>query len=597
MTQASHIYAKRLDKLRVLMAKHQIDCVIVPSADPHMSEYLPEHWQARAWLSGFIGSMGVLMVGMDFAHLWADSRYWVQAQQQLVGTGIELQKLRAGVSMFGELTDRLHQGACVAVDGAVLSVADFQQLKAVFADKVTLRVDVDLVGEIWQDRAQLPDAPIYVHLPQFAGVSAMDKLAHIRQAMQQQGAKWHLVSSLDDIAWLTNLRGSDVAFNPVFLAHLLIGQDSATLFVSADKLTDEAREQLTAAGIGVADYHTVREALAKINGKTLIDPARVAIGVADALPKGAAQMILATNPSVFAKSIKTPEQLNHIREAMCQDGAALCEFFAQFEDNLAAGVLMNECDIDTMLIKARARQPHFVSPSFDTIAGFNANGAIVHYRARQGDCADLVGDGLLLIDSGAQYHNGTTDITRMAGIGKVSEAQKYDVTMVLKAHIALARTIFPARIKAGLLDSIARAPLWQAGMDFGHGTGHGVGYFLNVHEGPQSFSPLAVGDERTLQLGMVTTDEPGLYRTDLWGVRLENCLLTVPAMRNEFGEFWQFETLTLCPFDTRLLLLELLCEAEKSWLNAYHQTVQAKLIDRVSGAAKAWLVARTQPIE
>ncbi|WFF38450.1 aminopeptidase P family protein [Moraxella nasibovis] len=589
---------ERIARIRQVMQSHGIDALIIPSADPHMSEYLPEYWQGRAWVSGFTGSVGTLVLTHDTAGLWTDSRYWVQAPIQLDGTGIELQKMEQNHPTFGQfLADYLPDGAVVAIDGAVLSVAEFDRLNEIFCAKnIRLMTKLDVLAEVWQDRCGLPCEPIYPHPSAFVDVSALDKLSQVRQKMQTLGADFHLISSLDDIAWLTNLRGMDVSFNPVFLSHLLICADGATLFVDGDKLDAQAKAALQEAGIQVADYDSVVSTLATVSGSLLIDPAKVAINTIASVPKSV-HIQRAMSPSTVLKAVKTDRELGHVREAMRQDGAALCEFFSDFERRIHAGETLNEVDIDTLLNDARSRQPHHVCASFDTIAGFRGNGAIVHYRAEADTCATLQGDGLLLIDSGAQYYNGTTDITRMASVGVVCDDAKKDVTYVLKAHIALARAVYPMGIPSAQLDVLARNELWQQGLDYGHGTGHGVGYFLNVHEGPQVISRNAPTlPERTMQYGMITSNEPGLYREGKWGIRLENLVATVPAHHTEFGEFARFEDLTLCPFDTRLILPNLLTKEEKDWLNSYHKKVHDELIDRVDGDAKAWLIERTQAI-
>lgn len=598
MLDSTNKHQERVQLARQTMAAEGINALIIPSADPHMSEYLPEYWQGRAWVSGFTGSVGTLVIAETFAGLWADSRYWVQAPIQLAGTGIELKKMQIGQPTFAQfLADALPAGAKVAIDGNVLSVNEYDHLKTAFLDKgIELVTQLDILSKIWTDRPSLPTAPIYEHPAEFVDTSALDKLKQVRAQMQQKQADAHLISSLDDIAWLLNLRGSDVAFNPVFLAHLLIDDTKATLFVDLEKLSPKIRSTLEKIGVQIADYQAIGDAVSVILGKLLIDPARVAIGTLKQLPESA-KLIYAVNPSTLLKAIKSEADLEHIREAMRQDGAALCEFFAEFEAKTAVGEPLTELDVDRMLIEARSRQKHYVSPSFDTIAGFRANGAIVHYRATEDSHSAITGDGLLLIDSGAQYYNGTTDITRMASVGQVSDDEKRDVTYVLKAHIGLAQAHFPDGVASSQVDALARVHLWQQGLDYRHGTGHGVGYFMNVHEGPQVISVFAPpSPERVLKRGMVTTNEPGLYREGQWGIRLENCLACVSAAESEFGSFLKFEDLTLCPFDTRLILIELLTDGEKAWLNQYHQRVHDELIDRVSGAAKDWLIERTKAI-
>lgn len=593
----SDVRRTRVLEVRKMLAKDGLSALIIPSADPHMSEYLPVYWQGRAWLSGFTGSVGTLVITQDFAGVWTDSRYWVQAPIELDGTGIVLQKMEQAHPTYAKfLADNLPHGAKVAIDGSVLSMTEFDNLNQAFDEHgIQLVIDADVLGQIWQDRPSLPNAAIDVHDAAFVDASAKQKLTQVRKVMTQKGATHHLISSLDDVAWLTNLRGADVNFNPVFLSHLLITTDTATLFVHDDKLTDTAKSALDAAGIDVAHYDSVAQSLDDVDA-LLFDPAKVAVGTLAHLPQSAT-LTKALNPSTILKAIKSDKELNHVREAMRQDGAALCEFFANLEDKLAQGERVSELDIDVMLEHARGRQPNHVSASFDTIAGFCANGAIVHYRATDERFAYLDGNGLLLIDSGAQYKNGTTDITRMAGIGQISDDEKRDVTYVLKAHIALASAHFPKDIPSMQLDVLARNQLWQQGLDYGHGTGHGVGYFLNVHEGPQVISRTApVTPERIISEGMITSNEPGLYREGKWGIRLENLVVAVKASQSEFGEFLKFEDLTLCPFDTRLILPELLNEQEKRWLNDYHKRVHDELIGRVDGRAKAWLIKRTQAI-
>lgn len=593
----SDVRRTRVLEVRKMLAKDGLSALIIPSADPHMSEYLPVYWQGRAWLSGFTGSVGTLVITQDFAGVWTDSRYWVQAPIELDGTGIVLQKMEQAHPTYAKfLADNLPHGAKVAIDGSVLSMTEFDNLNQAFDEHgIQLVIDADVLGQIWQDRPSLPNATIDVHDAAFVDASAKQKLTQVREVMTQKGATHHLISSLDDVAWLTNLRGADVNFNPVFLSHLLITTDTATLFVHDDKLTDTAKSALDAAGIDVAHYDSVAQSLDDVDA-LLFDPAKVAVGTLAHLPQSAT-LTKALNPSTILKAIKSDKELNHVREAMRQDGVALCEFFANLEDKLAQGERVSELDIDVMLEHARGRQPNHVSASFDTIAGFCANGAIVHYRATDERFAYLDGNGLLLIDSGAQYKNGTTDITRMAGIGQISDDEKRDVTYVLKAHIALASAHFPKDIPSMQLDVLARNQLWQQGLDYGHGTGHGVGYFLNVHEGPQVISRTApVTPERIISEGMITSNEPGLYREGKWGIRLENLVVAVKASQSEFGEFLKFEDLTLCPFDTRLILPELLNEQEKRWLNDYHKRVHDELIGRVDGRAKAWLIKRTQAI-
>ena len=601
-----HIH-DRIASLRERMAAQDLTAIIVPSADPHLSEYLPEYWQARLWLSGFTGSVGTLVVTADFAGLWTDSRYWVHAAAQLKGTGISLEKLAPSQpNHIDWLATHLAEGDSVAVDGNVLSIAEQDKLLDAFdVNDITLITERDVLTEIWTDRPALPSAKLYQHDAQFVAQSATDKLAAVRSGMQEAGATHHLLSSLDDIAWLTNLRGSDVDYNPVFLAHMLISADSAALFVDNSKVSSDIAKALEDSGITLADYDAVQDALSALTPEDLLllDPNKVAVGTLSKMADDVG-FIEQIAPSTLLKSVKFDADIEHVREAMRQDGAALCEFFATFEQRLADGERLSELDVDSMLIEVRSQQPHYVSPSFPTIAGFNENGALPHYRATPEkfsylDVAEGEG-GLLLIDSGAQYQNGTTDITRVVGIGQVSDEHKRDFTTVLKAHIALARASFPDGIASPLIDAICRAPLWQAQMDYGHGTGHGVGYFLNVHEGPQVIAYSAsTPKERAMKAGMISSNEPGLYREGKWGIRIENLVVNTPVANpteSEFGEFLHFETVTYCPIDTRLLDKSLLDQVEVEWLNDYHRQVYAELKDRVAGAALDWLTECTQAI-
>ena len=597
----------RIESLRQTLAAQDLTAIIVPSADPHLSEYLPEYWQARLWLSGFTGSVGTLVVTADFAGLWTDSRYWVHAAEQLDGTGITLEKLAPGQpNHIDWLAAHLAEGDSVAVDGNVLSIAEQDRLLDAFeANDITLITERELLTEVWTDRPALPAASLYVHDAQFLAQSAIDKLAAVRAGMAEAGATYHLLSSLDDIAWLTNLRGADVDYNPVFLAHMLISENDATLFIDNNKVSSEIAQSLKDSGIAIADYEAVQGALGTLTADDLLllDPSKVAVGTLSKMADGVG-FIEQMAPSTLLKSVKSDADIDHVREAMRQDGAALCEFFATFEQRLADGEHLSELDVDSMLIEVRSQQPHYVSPSFPTIAGFNENGALPHYRATPEKFSYLEVNegegGLLLIDSGAQYQNGTTDITRVVGIGQVSTEHKRDFTTVLKAHIALAKAHFPDGIASPLIDAICRAPLWQAQMDYGHGTGHGVGYFLNVHEGPQVIAYSAsIPKERAMKEGMISSNEPGLYREGKWGIRIENLMVNkriAQPVETEFGNFLNFETVTYCPIDTRLIEPSLLSQIEVDWLNDYHRQVYAELKNRVDGAALDWLTERTQAI-
>jgi Xaa-Pro aminopeptidase len=581
------------------MSQSGIHALLVPSADPHLSEYLPAYWQGRQWLSGFHGSVGTLIVTPTFAGLWADSRYWEQAAKELKGSSIELVKLLPGQPGPLEwLAEQVPEGATVSVDGAVLALGSARTLESKLKERgAVLRTDIDLLSQVWEDRPVLPVQPVYEHLPPQATVSRVEKLAKLRETLLQRKADAHFIATLDDIAWLFNLRGSDVSFNPVFVSFALIECGKATLFLDLGKVSDELRGILEREGVALRDYAEINAALASLPASTrlLVDPARVTCGLLSHL-KPEVKLVEGLNPTTLAKSQKSLDDAFHIRQAMEQDGAALCEFFAWLEVALGREVV-TELTIDEQLSAARARRPDFVSLSFNTIAAFNANGAMPHYHATEQEHAVIEGDGLLLIDSGGQYLGGTTDITRMVPVGTPTREQKHDCTRVLKGVIALSRAQFPKGILSPLLDSIARAPIWAESVDYGHGTGHGVGYFLNVHEGPQVIAYQAAAAPHTaMQPGMITSIEPGTYRPGRWGVRIENLVLNLEAGTSEFGTFLKFETLTLCPIDTRCLEPSLLTHEELEWFDEYHLQVRERLSPLLEGAALEWLLARTTPL-
>jgi Xaa-Pro aminopeptidase len=591
MDTRSSTISLRIERIRDALRTAQAHAALVPSADPHLSEYLPERWQGRQWASGFSGSMGTLVVTLERAAIFADSRYWAQAEKELAGTGVDLVKIPTGAaSHYIEwIAEQLRAGQTLAVDGQVLSLSLAGALRsAMQAASILLRTDIDVFQAAWEGRPGLPAAAIYEHLPPQAVVSRAQKLADVRAAMARHGASHHFISTVDDVAWLLNLRGADVEYNPVFLAHVLIEADSVKLFVGAGKVNAELQARLALDGVRLHDYREAPKALGALPAQAvlLLDPRRVTLGLREAVAAGV-RVIEAINPSTLLKSRKTAAEVAFVREAMAQDGAAMCEFYAWFEAALAH------------LSAARAKRPGFVGLSFSTIAGFNANGAMPHYRATEASHAQIEGDGLLLIDSGGQYLGGTTDITRVWPIGQITAAHKRDYTLVLKGMINLSRAVFPRGTLSPMLDTLARAPLWQYGLDYGHGTGHGVGYFLNVHEGPQSISKAIGEPTMAMEPGMITSNEPGLYRPGQWGVRIENLVLNVPvetAENGRFGDMLGFETLTLCPIDTRCIDKPLLGADELSWLNEYHARVRTTLEPLLAGAALAWLRERTEAV-
>ena len=595
-------YRLRIERVQDALKQHGLGAVLVPSSDPHLSEYLPERWQGRQWLSGFTGSMGTLVVTQDDAAVFADSRYWTQAEAELAGSGCALVKIPTGTAThhIDWLAANVKRGATVGVDGSVLGLGAAQQLqRALDAAGVNLRTDFDVMEQVWPERPGLPAGTVYEHTAPHASQSRASKLAAVREAFLSHGASHHAISSVDDIAWLFNLRGADVNFNPVFLAHALLDAHGATLFVGENKIPTELEKSLATDGVHLQPYSKAAAAISALpsNSVLLIDPRRVTLGLRQVVPD-TVRVIEAINPSTLFKSRKSSADAAHISEAMAQDGAAMCEFYAWFEGALGTERI-SEITIDEKLSAARAKRPGFKGLSFSTIAAFNANGAMPHYHATPESHAVIEGNGLLLIDSGGQYLGGTTDITRVWPIGDISAAHRRDYSLVLKGTMALSRTRFPRGTLSPMLDAIARAPLWQHGLDYGHGTGHGVGYFLNVHEGPQTISKAITEPHMAMEAGMVTSIEPGLYRPGLWGIRIENLVMNRAVDTAEggvFGDFLEFETLTLCPIDTRCIDMALMRADEVEWLDGYHATVRERLSPLVSGAALAWLLLRTEPL-
>ncbi len=611
---------QRLAALRKLMRERNIAYCIVPTADPHLSEYLPEHWRSREWLSGFTGSAGTLVVGADFAGLWTDSRYFEQARRQLAGSDIELMKLNVPHTPehVGWLCERVREGDYVACAGDTLSLAYERSLRERLERRGAQLIEEDLPGQVWNDRPPLPHAPVFEHPPGYAIRTRAQKLAAVRAAMGEYGATHHLVSALDEIAWLMNLRGSDVEYNPVFLAHLLIDNDGATLFVDSTKfekstpplLAGEGNERAARAGgnliprlqtdgVKIAPYEFICNTLSQlsIETKLLLAPSQVSAAIAHAIADHVT-LIEAPSPISAMKARKSAAELAHVREVMRRDGVALVRGARWIEETLARGERITELDVDAKLRELRSQQPGFISESFATIAGYQANAALPHYRATAESHAELKPLGMLLIDSGAQYLGGTTDITRVWSLGETTEEQRRDVTLVLKGVIALSRAKFPRGTSGQQLDALARAPIWSAGVDYGHGTGHGVGYCLNVHEGPQAIRPPRSHSHlEALDVGMVTSIEPGIYKPGRYGVRIENLVATVLAEQTEFGEFLGFETLTLCPIDTRLLNPSLLDRSDITWLDDYHARVHEQLAPLLDDPQdRAWLTTRCAPL-
>lgn len=593
---------EKLEKLRELMRNQHVDALIVMSADPHMSEYLPDYWKARQWLSGFSGSVGTLVVTQNFAGLWADGRYWVQAEQQLIGTGFELQKLTSDESSthLAWIEKNLKPESVIVVNGHTLSIQQFKALEhTVRVNNYKLETQQDLVGEIWLNRPELPSKKIHFMPEGLNALSRKEKIQAIRETLQSKNIAGHFISSLDDIAWVLNARGQDVEYNPVFLSHLYVSAKQTVLFIDAEKVDVNIQQALAADGIEIRNYEDTAKFLANISdASVLLDPAKVSIFHEQAIAKDI-RVVYDINPSTLLKSRKHESEIAHIRHAMVKDGVALCHFFYWLEKALHHGESISELTIDEKITAFRAQQDGFIGLSFSTIAGFNANGALPHYRATEEHYSFIEGDGLLLIDSGGQYADGTTDITRVVPVGTPTGQQKRDYTLVLKCHIALAKTIYPEGLAAPLLDSICRNTLWQHGLDYRHGTGHGVGFALNVHEGPQVLSYYApIHAYSKLREGMIISNEPGLYHEGQYGIRIENLVANKlhSGFEKTYGEFLEFETLTLCPIHLDCIVVDMLTNEEKEWLNRYHQTVQERLAEHLSGDVLDWLIYNTRAI-
>ncbi|MFW1643913.1 aminopeptidase P family protein [Acinetobacter guillouiae] len=594
--------ANKLENLRTIMKKYQQDAFIAMSADPHMSEYLPDYWKIRQWLTGFTGSVGTIVVTQNFAGLWVDGRYWVQAEQQLENTGYVLQKQTPDPASthLAWLSQHLAKDAKISVNGNTISTQQYSALSALAIEhNFFIQTNLDLIDEIWTERPALPLQPIWQMADDLNAQTRLEKITALRHKLIQKKATGHFISALDDIAWILNCRGRDVEYNPVFLAHLYIDHSRTVLFIDDAKLSTEMQQRFALDNIEILAYNASIEFLVELKQQNiLIDPAKVSISYSQAIEQQS-HLVQDINPSSLFKSRKHPSEIAHVRSAMTKDGVALCHFFHWLDNALADKESINELTIDEKISGFRAQQAGFIGLSFSTIAGFNANGALPHYRATEESFSEISGDGLLLIDSGAQYDEGTTDITRVVPIGTASVEQKRDYTLVLKCHIALAQTVFPEGIASPLLDSITRQTLWKYGLDYRHGTGHGVGYALNVHEGPQVISYYApVTPSTKMREGMITSNEPGLYHQGKYGIRIEN--LVVNKIKHfedtTYGQFLEFETLTLCPINLTCIVLDLLSHDEKAWLNQYHQTVRERLAPHLEGDVLNWLNENTQAI-
>ena len=588
---------ERIEALRSFLKQKDIKAFIVPSTDPHMSEYVAPHWEARQWISGFTGSAGTIAITETEAGLWTDSRYFLQAAEQLQGTGIKLYKEKTvstpTVAEF--LKAKLTKGDAVGVDGQVFSLSAAKSLQQELSEKgIELKIIADPFYTIWEDRPPIPLSPVFILPLKYTGESCQEKVDRIRQKMKSDNIDVTLITALDEIAWVLNLRGNDVHCNPVFVSFLLIGHQDATLYIDTRKLTPEVKSYLDDCQVKVCDYKTFYESLEEnTNGHSVLaDPAYLNYAIYQGFSKQG-RLIERKTYVALMKAIRNQTEIDNLHQVMIRDGIAMVKFL-KWLDTEAEIFHETEMSVDRKLHALRAAQPNYIGESFDTIAGYGAHGAIVHYEATPKIDAPLESKGYLLLDSGGQYLDGTTDITRTIPLGYLTQEQKENYTLILKGHIDLAMAIFPVGTRGSQLDILARLPIWKRHMNYLHGTGHGVGAFLNVHEGPHSIR--MEENPVTLQAGMTVTDEPGLYISGSHGVRTENMLLVVPAGEGMFGDYLKFETVTLCPIDKRPIIQDLLSKEEIDWLNQYHQRVYDLLASKLDYDERYWLANATSAL-
>ena len=585
---------KRISALRSLMQSKSISAYITYSTDPHSGEYVPAHWESRKWITGFTGSAGTAVITSDDGGLWTDSRYFIQAEEQLTDTGLKLFKERMPEtpSIPQWLCRVLKKGERVGIDGYTTSLQTVNELKNELSDYgIEVVMIEDPYKTIWNDRPDLPDNKPFILEEKYSGESASSKISTIRNHISNTGTDYILISALDEIAWTLNMRGTDIECTPLFVSYLLISEKEATLYINKNKLTETTVDYLQSQGVGHRNYENIESDLTAISGRKIAMSPSINFAMHNAASEHNTVFIQASPVSKY-KAVKNQIEINGFRNAMLRDGVAMVRFLIWLQKNIGNGN-PTELSIDEQLYKERSAMENFRGISFATIAGYQEHGAIVHYEADEHSASILRPEGLLLIDSGAQYLDGTTDITRTIPLGPTTEEQKKDYTLVLKGFIQLAMAEFPQGTCGTQLDVLARLAMWKEGINYGHGTGHGVGHFLNVHEGPHQIRMNNV--PTPLQPGMTVTNEPGIYRAGKYGIRTENTMLTAPSRKTDFGEFYKFEQLTLCPINTETILWGMLSSEEISWLNEYHETVYSKLSPLLSDEEKQWLRNATNP--
>jgi len=589
---------ERLSALRQFMEEKQLDAFIIPSTDAHVSEYPPKHWESRKWISGFTGSAGTAVVTKAQAGVWTDSRYFLQAADELADTGFALFKM--GQTDTPDMTEwiiaQVGQGGTVGIDGLVYAASDALTLEnRLQAKEIRLETAFDPFSEIQSDRPEIPKNKVFMLTEEIAGESVKSKIDRINSELKKTDADGILLVTLDAVAWTFNLRGNDVDYNPVAVAYGYVSEKESILFIDQEKLTDEVVTVYAEQDVILRDYQEIFDYIANLpeNSSVCVTGSKINYRLRQTIP-ASCRVVDIPSPIDLMKSVKNETELNGFRNAMIKDGVALVKFYMWLEQAVPAGEV-TEVTVAEKLLEYRSQQELFVGESFGTIAGYGPNGAVIHYHAMPETCRKVEPEGLLLIDSGGQYQDGTTDITRTVAVGKLTKQMKTDYTHVLKGHIALATAIFPEGTRGSQLDILARKALWENGLTYWHGTGHGIGHFLNVHEGPQS---IRLEENSTkLQPGMVTSNEPGLYRANQYGIRIENLIVTQDYQKTaEFGLFHHFETITLCPIDTKPIVKKLLTKREIKWLNNYHKMVYRKLKKYLNREEKAWLKSKTKPI-
>lgn len=590
------IIKERVNAFRAILKRNNISAFIIPSNDPHLSEYVAPHWKSREWISGFTGSAGTIVILQNGAGLWTDSRYFLQATEQLEGTGIELYKemLPETPTITEFLCKNLNPGDTLGIEGKMFSINQVEQMqKDLEHSEIRIEILDDPINDIWVNRPQIPKEPAYVYGIEFAGKSCKDKIDSLRQELNKNKSNSIFITALDEIAWTLNIRGNDVHCNPVVISYLLITQKNVFCFISNDKITNEVKQYLESQDIEIQPYEKAEAFLKEFNGGSImLDPAKTNFAIYSAIHPSN-KIIRTASPISLLKATRNDQEIAGIHEAMKQDGIALVKFLQWLEEAVPKGK-ETELSIDEKLTEFRSKRPLYKGKSFDTIAGYKEHAAIVHYSATPESNARLAPKGLLLLDSGAQYLNGTTDITRTIGLGELTEEEKVDYTLVLKGHIALAMAKFPFGTRGAQLDVLARTPLWERGMNFLHGTGHGVGHFLCVHEGPQS---IRMNDNPIILMpGMVTSNEPGVYKGGKHGIRIENLTLVCKYKEGMFGEYLQFETITLCPICKKGIIKDMLSDEEIKWLNDYHQKVYETLSPELEENERSWLKEATASI-